>query len=283
MDIAPTTAARERAEARSEAGLWWILLITGSLWLVFALIVFQFDARSVNAIALLVGLVCLGAAVAELPAAMQAHGGRRFAILLLAAAFAVIGVIALVHPQDSFSTLATIFAFYLLLRGIFDVVGAFLARGLELWWVGLISGTVQILLAFWAAGNFGHKSTLLIVWVGATALMQGVIQIVRAFELRSVASGWRSALHGRRRGRRPCGKRAAPEPVADETDGQRQPVGNEPERAGDQQDPPEPGFRACFCALARRRGRCDVHGALLLSVALESLRPGPDALLSHRG
>ena len=57
MDIAPTTAARESAEARSEAGLWWILLITGSLWLVFALIVFQFDARSVNAIALLVGLV----------------------------------------------------------------------------------------------------------------------------------------------------------------------------------------------------------------------------------
>ena len=77
MDIEPTTAARESAEARSEAGLWWILLITGSLWLVFALIVFQFDARSVNAIALLVGLVCLGAAVAELPAAAQAHGGRR--------------------------------------------------------------------------------------------------------------------------------------------------------------------------------------------------------------
>ena len=187
MDIAPTTAARESAEARSEAGLWWILLITGSLWLVFALIVFQFDARSINAIALLVGLVCLGAAVAELPAAAQAHGGRRLAILLLAAAFAVIGVIALVHPEDSFSTLATIFAFYLLLRGIFDVVVAFLARGLELWWVGLISGSVQILLAFWAAGNFGHKSTLLIVWVGATALMQGVIQIVRAFEMRSVA------------------------------------------------------------------------------------------------
>jgi uncharacterized membrane protein HdeD (DUF308 family) len=189
MDITPTAAARERAEARSEAGLWWILVLAGSLWLVFALIVFQFDARSIDAIALLVGLVCLGAAAAELPAAFHAHGGRRLAILLLAAAFAVIGVIALVHPEDSFSTLATIFAFYLLLRGIFDLVGAFLARGVELWWVGLISGSVQILLAFWAAGNFGHKSTLLIVWVGATALMQGVVQILRGFELRSVANG----------------------------------------------------------------------------------------------
>ncbi len=60
-------------------------------------------------------------------------------------------------------------------------------RGVELWWVGLIAGSVQILLAFWAAGNFGHKSTLLIVWVGATALMQGLVQILRAFELRSQA------------------------------------------------------------------------------------------------
>jgi uncharacterized membrane protein HdeD (DUF308 family) len=189
MDIAPTAASRERAAERSEAGLWWILLITGSLWLIFALIVFQFDARSMNAIALLVGIVCLGAALAELATATQVQGGRRLATLLLAAAFAIIGVLALVHPQDSFSTLATIFAFYLLLRGIVDVIGALLARGIELWWVGLISGAVQILLAFWAAGNFGHKSTLLIVWVGATALMQGVVQIVRAFELRSVAHG----------------------------------------------------------------------------------------------
>jgi uncharacterized membrane protein HdeD (DUF308 family) len=188
MDIAPTTA-HERSAASSEAGLWWILLITGSLWLIFALIVFQFDTRSINANALLVGLVCLGAALAELLVATQVQGGRRLATFLLAAAFAIIGVLALVHPQDSFSVLATIFAFYLLLRGLVDVVGALLARGIELWWVGLISGAVQILLAFWAAGNFGHKSTLLIVWVGATALMQGVVQIVRAFDMRSVAQG----------------------------------------------------------------------------------------------
>jgi len=185
MDVAPTTAPRERDAASAAAGLWWILLITGSLWLIFALIVFQFDARSMNAISLLVGLVCLGAAVAELATIPQTHGGWRLATWLLAAAFAVIGVLALIHPQDSFDVLATIFAFYLLLRGLFDVLAAFAVRGMELWWVGLIAGSVQILLAFWAAGNFGHKSTLLIVWVGATALMQGLFQILRAFELRS--------------------------------------------------------------------------------------------------
>ena len=49
---------------------------------------------------------------------------------------------------------------------------------------GLISGTVQILLAFWAAGDFGHKAFLLVVWVGASALAHGIVQIVTAFRLR---------------------------------------------------------------------------------------------------
>jgi len=61
---------------------------------------------------------------------------------------------------------------------------AILLRGVELWWVGLISGTIQILLAFWAAGDFGHKAFLLVVWVGASALAHGIVQIVTAFRLR---------------------------------------------------------------------------------------------------
>jgi uncharacterized membrane protein HdeD (DUF308 family) len=93
-------------------------------------------------------------------------------------------VVAFVHPGDTFEALASIFAFYLLLRGTFDIVVAILVRGVELWWVGLISGTVQILLAFWAAGDFGHKAFLLVVWVGASALAHGIVQIVTAFRLR---------------------------------------------------------------------------------------------------
>jgi uncharacterized membrane protein HdeD (DUF308 family) len=57
-------------------------------------------------------------------------------------------------------------------------------RPAELWWAGLVSGVVQVLLAFWAAGDFGHKAFLLVVWVGASALAHGIVQIVTAFRLR---------------------------------------------------------------------------------------------------
>jgi uncharacterized membrane protein HdeD (DUF308 family) len=181
-----TTAVTRAPDAtRDDAEqFWWILLVTGSLWLVFALLVFQFDATSVNAIAILLGAVCMAAALAELVVMASVHGGVRIWHAVLALLFAVIGVIAFVHPQDSFRVLSTLFAFFLLLRGMFDLVVALLAHGLPLWWVGLVTGSAQILLAFWAAGDFGHKAFLIVVWVGATALAQGVVQIVRAFQLK---------------------------------------------------------------------------------------------------
>jgi len=164
--------------------LWWVPLVTGSLWVLFALLVFRFDYTSVTAVSILLGTVVLCGALFEAVAAAGTHGWWRVAHIGLAIAFAVIGTLAYIHPENTFSALASIFAFYLFLRGIFDIVVALYARPAELWWVGLIFGAVQILLAFWAAGDFGHKAFLLIVWVGASALAHGVLQIVTAFRLR---------------------------------------------------------------------------------------------------
>jgi uncharacterized membrane protein HdeD (DUF308 family) len=164
--------------------LWWLLLVTGSLWILFSLIVFRFDYTSVTALSILLGTVCLAAALGEAVAAATAHGWGRAARIVLAILFAVVGIVAFIHPGDTFRALAAIFAFYLLLRGIFEVIMSLVMRGMELWWLGLASGIVQILLAFWAAGDFGHKAFLLVVWVGATALAHGILQLVLAFQIR---------------------------------------------------------------------------------------------------
>ena len=164
--------------------LWWVPLVTGSLWVLFALIVFRFDYTSVSAISILLGTVLLAAALVEAIRAGGSHGWWRATHIGLTIAFAVIGVLAFVHPQNTFRALAAIFAFFLFLRGIVDVIAALYARPAELWWVGLVSGVVLILLAFWAAGDFGNKAFLLVVWIGAAALAQGVLQIVTAFRLR---------------------------------------------------------------------------------------------------
>jgi uncharacterized membrane protein HdeD (DUF308 family) len=164
--------------------LWWVLLVTGSLWVILALIVFQFDYTTVSALSILLGTVCVAAGLFEAVAAVGAHGWWRITHIVLAVVFVAIGIAAYAHPENTFKALASIFAFYLFLRGIFDIVVSLFARPAELWWVGLISGVILIALAFWAAGDFGHKAFLLVVWVGASALAHGVVQIVTAFRLR---------------------------------------------------------------------------------------------------
>ena len=179
-------AAGRPATREQAAGVWWLFLVIGVLWLVFALLVFQVDASSVHGIAILTGIVCVAAAGLEFLSAATVHGGWRIVRLLLGLAFVVIGVLAFVHPQNTFSALATIFAFYLLFSGLFQIAWALVEKG-ELWWLRLLAGLAEVLLAFWAAGNFGHKAFLLIVWVGAGALVAGISQISYAFELRAHA------------------------------------------------------------------------------------------------
>ena len=176
------TTVDERAEGGDP--LWWIPLVTGSLWVIFALVVLQFDYTTVSALSILVGAVCLAGGLFEAVTAAGTHGWWRAIHAGLAVAFVAIGIAAFVHPENTFEALASIFAFYLLLRGIFDIIVALVARPAELWWAGLVSCVVLITLAFWAAGDFGHKAFLLVVWVGASALAHGVVLIVTAFSLR---------------------------------------------------------------------------------------------------
>src|SRR5207244_12371505 len=72
--------------------LWWIPLVTGSLWVIFALVVLQFDYTTVSALSILVGAVCLAAGLFEGVAAAGAHGWWRAIHVGLAVAFVAIGI-----------------------------------------------------------------------------------------------------------------------------------------------------------------------------------------------
>ena len=71
------------------------------------------------------------------------------------------------------------------------MIRAFLERPINpLWWLGLISGILMTALAFWTSGQFFiHKAYVLLVFAGIWALMQGITNIVRAFQIRAPARG----------------------------------------------------------------------------------------------
>jgi uncharacterized membrane protein HdeD (DUF308 family) len=178
---------REAVRTMGEASrYWWILLVTGIGWILFSIIVFRFDWTSVSSISIVFGCVLLAAGISEFFLIAGATRGWKIAHALLGVAFVVIGVIAFIHPGNTFAALAAVLSFYFIFKGTFDVVVAFSSRDYDLWWLTLLIGIVQILLGFWAAGDFGRKTILLIVWVGAAALIRGISQIITAFTIRSL-------------------------------------------------------------------------------------------------
>lgn len=188
LGAAATRRARARSGRREAAQFWWIYLVLGAAWLLFAIIIFRFDWTSVSSISILFGVAMLAAGGAEFFAVAGASGGWKIAHVLLGLALIVIGVVAFVHPGDTFSALAGVMSFYFIVKGIFDLALSLATLGAPLWWLRLLVGIAEIILGFWAAGDFGHKTVLLLVWVGAAALTRGIMDIVAAFSLRGYAN-----------------------------------------------------------------------------------------------
>jgi uncharacterized membrane protein HdeD (DUF308 family) len=161
-----------------------MFLVIGAGWLLFSIIVFRFDYRSVSAISILFGIVVIAAAIEESIAvfAGDRSGWARAGHALLAVACFVIGVVAFVHPGNTFAALAAVMSFYFIFIGVLNIWLSFLSKvAVRTWWIQFFVGVAEIVIGFWAAGDFGHKTILLVVWVGVAALTRGISAITFAF------------------------------------------------------------------------------------------------------
>jgi uncharacterized membrane protein HdeD (DUF308 family) len=176
---------REALEAAGRA--WWLFLLTGLLWLLVSIIILRFDYTSVTAISILFGIVAIAAGVNECFMVAASRGWWRVLHIVLALIFVVVGIVAFIHPGDTFSALAAVMAFFLIFKGFFDIVVSIATREeTHIWWVQLVAGIVEVLIGFWAAGYWGRSAILLVIWVGVIALMRGITEIIFAFKLRAV-------------------------------------------------------------------------------------------------
>jgi uncharacterized membrane protein HdeD (DUF308 family) len=166
---------------------WWLFLITGIGWMLVGLIVLRFNYTSVSAISILFGIVAIAAGVLEILALILARGWWKVLHLLLVIVFFAAGIVAFIHPGNTFAALAAVFSFFLIFAGTFDIISSISARReIEVWWLQLIGGIIEVVLGFWAAGYYGRSAVLLVAWVAAFTLIRGVRDIVLAFRVREV-------------------------------------------------------------------------------------------------
>lgn len=171
------------------ARYWWVELLLGVAWSVIAVVVLQFNHASVVTVGVLTGIMFLVFAAEEFAlAALDRH--TRWVWALFGGLLTASGIIALIHPTTTFAGFAEILGFVFLVIGILWMVQAFAERVFNgLWWLNLTSGILMVILAFWVSGEFFvQRAATLLVFAGIWAAMKGITDIVRAFQIRELAS-----------------------------------------------------------------------------------------------
>jgi uncharacterized membrane protein HdeD (DUF308 family) len=179
-----------RMIVREGARYWWVFLLTGIAWLVIAWLVLRMDITSLAAVGVLLGVVFLVASVNEVGLGSLMSGGWKILHYVMALIFFIGGLWSLVRPVDSFFALASVLGLILIFYGTFEIARAFSSRDVNpYWWIGLITGILLLLLAFWVSGSdrvyaLAQRTYLILFWVGFFALFKGITQIVNAFGIR---------------------------------------------------------------------------------------------------
>jgi uncharacterized membrane protein HdeD (DUF308 family) len=175
------------ALGRDVGRFWWLWLITGIAWVVASLVVLQFDRASVTTVGIIVGCLFIAAGVQQLTIAAIADS-LRWLWAIFGGLFIVCGIVAFIRPVNTFAGLADTLGFLFLVVGVWWTIQAFVQRAENsLWWLGLLSGILMIVLAFWTDGQFFfQKAYTLLILTGIWALMHGITDIIRAFQVRSL-------------------------------------------------------------------------------------------------
>src|ERR1700722_15680187 len=107
------------------ARYWWVELLLGVLWAVIAVVVLKFNNASVVTVGVITGIMLLLCAAEEFALAALDRSARWiwafFGVLLTAA-----GIVALIHPHNTFAAFADVLGFVFLLIGVFWMVQVFM-------------------------------------------------------------------------------------------------------------------------------------------------------------
>jgi uncharacterized membrane protein HdeD (DUF308 family) len=152
-----------RDAIRGVTRAWWLFLIIGVIWILFGMFVLSYNAGSLLVLAIFAGVTFIMTGINQL-----LSFGR------------------VVWPGPTLLVISVVLAWFLVFKGIVDIVAAFSNHGRPWWWVTLILGILELLLGIWAAGYPGRSLVVFINLVGIYAIFYGFTELFAGFELRGL-------------------------------------------------------------------------------------------------
>jgi uncharacterized membrane protein HdeD (DUF308 family) len=182
----PPVAARDGLDdrVRETARLWWLLFAGGAVSLVIGVLMLVWPSRTLEVIAILLGIELLLIGAIQIGVALAAPDSIHTGAVLRGAFAGIAGLIVIRHPGGSLTVVALAVGIYLVLAGAMRLVSAFetnVGRGWLLLGAAL-DLAIGVLIVAWP--HFGVTS--LAVVVGISLVLRGALESVSALALRSV-------------------------------------------------------------------------------------------------
>jgi uncharacterized membrane protein HdeD (DUF308 family) len=180
------TNALPRDAIRGLARSWWLFLILGVLWILFGMFVLSYNVGSLLALAIFAGVTFIMTGINQILSFGRVEGGWRWLFLVGGVLSILAGIIAFVWPGRTLLVISVVLAWFLVFKGIVDIVAAFSNHGRPWWWVTLILGILELLLGIWAVGYPGRSLIVFVNLVGIYAIFYGFTEVFAGFELRGL-------------------------------------------------------------------------------------------------
>jgi uncharacterized membrane protein HdeD (DUF308 family) len=171
---------------------WWLLALRGLAAVIFGLLAFAWPGATLITLVWLFGAFALVNGILSLAVAVKApRGYPRFGSLILGGLLGILaGLLAFVMPGITALGLVILIASWAMVTGILEVIAAIkLRKEINNEWLLVLAGVVSLAFGVVLLLQPVAGALVLIWWIGAYALLVGILLVVLAFRMRNLGKG----------------------------------------------------------------------------------------------
>jgi uncharacterized membrane protein HdeD (DUF308 family) len=167
---------------------WWSLVIRGLVGILFGIITFAWPGITFAALVIVFGAYALVDGVFSLVGALKAARAheRWGALVFLGVTGIGVGVLTVIWPAITAFVLVCLIAAWAIVSGVFEIAAAVrLRRHIEGEWLLALAGIASLVFGILIMIAPLAGALVIAVWVGAYALVSGVVLATLGIKLRS--------------------------------------------------------------------------------------------------
>lgn len=174
---------------RTLAQNWWAIVLRGLCAVLFGVGAFAWPGITLAVLISLYGAYALVEGVLGVAGAMMGRreGAFPWGVLLAGLAGIAIGMITFMSPGVTAIALVYLIAAWAVLRGVFEIIAAIqLRKEIENEWLLGLAGVLSVVLGLWLFAAPGAGAIAVLWWIGAFAIVFGVVEIILGFRLKGL-------------------------------------------------------------------------------------------------